>query len=194
MDSTKEIVTMSDEYYYRNGTQIVGVFKTSSEDMLCIEKSVLDELLNKSKRCDVLEKRDSERIKATMSGQELAPRGSSDAADYAKYFSAKSAEVRRVKKREADALIVFYSILGHNTYTIKKVLEDRELHCSPAKISRAVSVSQPGDRKRLEALMSDYPDIFVNVDTQLFEKWYTERLEKANRHHKTIQKDNEWGE
>ena len=194
MDSTKEIVTMSDEYYYRNGTQIIGVFKTNSEDVLCIEKSVLDELLDKSKRCDALEKRDSERIQATMSGREPASRGSSDTAGYAKYFSAKSAEVRSAKKREADALIVAHSILGYDTYTIKRALEDRELHGSSAKISRAVSVSQPEDRKRLEALMADYPDIFVNVSTQLFEKWYAERLEKANRQHKTIQKVNEWGE
>lgn len=192
MDSTKEAVTMSDEFYYRHGTKVAGVFKTSSEDMLCIEKSVLGELLNKSKRCDELEKRDSERIQAAMSGQELS-RGSSDTAYYAKYFSAKSAEVRKARKRKADAIIVAHSILGYETYAIRQILDAEGLHSSSSKISRAISVSGDQDKTRIEALMNDYPDIFANVSTYLFEEWYGERLKKANRKRENVIEPDDWG-
>jgi len=181
---------MSDDFYYLNGTQIKGVYKSSSPDILCVDKDVLDELVRDSKRCKELEKREGERINAIRSGQES--RGISSTADYAKYFSAKSAEVRKARKRLSDAIIVAHSILGYDTFAIKKVLEEKGLHSSPAKISRAISVSRPEDKERLEALMIDYPDIFANVSSYLFEKWYSERVKKAER--KSVQKSSEWGE
>lgn len=185
MDFKAETITKATEFFRWSGNKVDGAYKTSDPDMLFIEKSALIRLLEAKQEREQLKKRETAHIQEIMSGK-VQSTNITDA-DYAKYFSAKSVEIRQKKKREADALIVAYSILGYNTFSIQEEVSQRGFHCSASKISRAISVKDTKDRGRIQDLMKDYPDYFLNVSDTLFERWYSKRLEKCH-------KKSEWGE
>lgn len=185
MDFKAETITKATEFFYWNGDKVDGAYKTSDPDMLFIEKNALIRLLEAKQEREQLKKRETAHMQEIMSGK-VQSTVITDA-DCAKYFSARSVEVRQKKKREADALIVAYSILGYNTFSIQEEVSQRGFHCSASKISRAISVKDTKDKGRIEALMRDYPDYFLNVSDTLFQRWFDNRLKKGH-------KKSEWGE
>ncbi len=185
MDFKTDSITKATEYFYWSGNKIEGAYKTNDPDMLFIEKNTLIRLLEAKQEREQLKKRETAHMQEIMSGK-VQSTVITDA-DCAKYFSARSVEVRQKKKREADALIVAYSILGYNTFSIQEEVSQRGFHCSASKISRAISVKDTKDKGRIEALMRDYPDYFLNVSDTLFQRWFDNRLKKGH-------KKSEWGE
>lgn len=191
MDSKAETITKATEFFYWNGNKIDGAYKTSDPDMVFIRKDALKSLLETQVQCEQLKKRETAHMQEIMSGKVESSNNAGTSitsdADYAKFLSAKATVKKNKKKRETDALVIACSILGYSTADIQEEFAKRGLHCSIAKVSRAISVSNEGDKGRIEALMKDYPDYFLNVSDTLFERWYSKRLEKCH-------KKSEWGE
>lgn len=188
MDSKAETITKATEFFYWNGNKIDGAYKTSDPDMVFIRKDALKSLLETQVQCEQLKKRETVHMQEIMSGKaESNNNADTSGVNYGKYFSAMGIETKKKKKRETDALVIACSILGYSTADIQEEFAKRGLHCSIAKVSRAISVSNEGDKGRIEALMKDYPDYFLNVSDTLFQRWFDNRLKKGH-------KKSEWGE
>lgn len=227
MGEPRENPTILGEFYYRNGDQIKGVYKSSDSELLGIEKDVLNELLRKNKICDELIKRDAERMQAIMSGNETAQHPedtyeklkdelaeanlkiadlqeqlkksstkitSYTFAEYTHKLALKSAEARRLKGLETDALTLSLTLRGFKPAYIMAVLEGKGYPSSRTKLSRALSVLDAGDKKRLETLMSEFPEFFTDITHEDFNDWFNKRVKKSKKYLKNVNAVDNWGE